>query len=271
MLKQVILQADVPRTLNIDQVSPDEEVIVKSISGLDPADVNLFRGEFAQAGGYYQGRRVGERNVVFNLKLNPDYAADREVSDIREDLYSTFYDPSATSDGVTMVFKDDRKPDRMLIGYTEKAPADLFSRETSMAPSLICVDPFFRSVNPVSFVDAVGLTTAPIDYAGSVQTGFQMQIKVKQAGVTQVVIEMNGKTMTLIKNFALNDIIDINTKMNSRWIRQNGTDVMATLTPTSTWLRLRRGLNTVKVYGNAVNDGKAAMMNYSYYDAWWGI
>lgn len=59
MLNQVILQSSSPMTLDIDNADPEEILILKSISGLTPADVNLFTGEYARNGGYYQGRRVG--------------------------------------------------------------------------------------------------------------------------------------------------------------------------------------------------------------------
>lgn len=270
MLQQVVLNTIPPMTLNIDAVDPDEILIIKSITGLDPADVTLFTGDFSRDGGYYQGRRLGQRNPVFNFKINPDYANDIEVSDIREMLYSMFLEPSATTDGLQVTLIDDRKPTRYFIGYTEKLPADIFSRDTTAQVSMICVDPFLKSSADVQAADAVGWTSLPVDYEGSAKTGLEMTFKIKTA-TAQMVIDVNGVTMTLTKAFALNDIIVVNTQIGSRKITQNGTDIMATLSPASKWIQLRKGINTVKTYGSVVNDGKVAMTAYNYRAAWWGI
>lgn len=270
MLQQVILQSAVPVTLNIEAVEPDELIVIKSIDGLTPADVTLFTGDFAGYGGYYQGRRTGRRFPVFNLKLNADYVNDIEVSDIRESLYSTFYEPLPGTDGLQVVLIDDRKPDRYFVGYAEKFPADIFSKDTSAQITMVCVDPFIYSVDPVSDSDVVGWINTTIDYEGSAKTGFTAEIEINTA-TTQVVLDVNGDTMTLLGDFAVDDIITLSTVVHNRYIRLNGVDVMATLTPDSPWLQLRKGTNAVKVYGTAESDGKAVLMEYAYRAAWIGI
>lgn len=270
MLQQVVLHADDPMTLDIDGVDPDEIIIIQSISGLDPADVTLFTGDFSRDGGYYQGRRSGTRNVVFNLKLNPNYADDIEVSDIREMLYAMFFEPSEDGDQLQVTLKDDRKPDRYFFGATEKMPSDIFSRDTKAQVSMLCVDPFLKSVDAYNFVDAVGWTSLGVEYEGSAKTGLIMEFKVKTA--TPVMnLEIGLTKMTLTKAFALNDEIEINTIPGERYIRHNGVDIMAALTSGPDWVRLRKGTNDLKVYGGVVGDGKVALMEYRYREAWWGI
>jgi len=273
MLQQVVLETTPPVTLDIESVDPSDIIVVKSISGLDPADVTLFTGEFARAGGYYQGRRPGARNPVFNLKLNPDYAADIEVSDIREMLYEWFFDPSPTSDGLKVVLKDDRKPDRYFIGYTEKLPAGIFEQSPSAQVSMICTDPWLYSNTTVVGNDAVGWTSVALPYAGSARNGLQMTLLVKTATNT-ITVDIDGVLMTLTKTvpFAVNDVVIINTVEGARSIRQNGSDIMASLTPASKWHSLRKGsTNLAKVHGGVESDGKVVMTSFSYQEAWWGI
>jgi len=272
MLQQVILQTTPPVTLNIEAVSPDDIVVIKSISGLDPADADLFMGEFSRAGGYYQGRRAGQRNPVFNLKLNPDYANDIAVSDIREMIYEWFLEPTSfpDSDGLKVVLKDDRKPDRFFVGYTEKIPAPIFEKETNVQVSMMTTEAYLLSDSITSGADAVGWASLPVTYEGSAKTGLEMTFKVKTANA-QMVLDINGVKMTLVKAFALNDVIVINTLEGSRKITQNGVDIMATLTSGSKWPLLRKGVNTIKAYGTAEADGKVVMTAYNYRAAWWGI
>lgn len=273
MLQQVILQTAAPMTLNIDQVDPESIIIVESISGLDPADVTLFTGDFARDGGYYQGRRSSGRNPVFNLKLNPDYLNDIEVSDIREMLYDMFLEPSPGSDELRVVLKDDRKPDRYFDGVTEKLPADIFSRDTKAQVSMLCVDPFLKSVDAVVGHDAVGWISVPVTYDGSKRTGLDMTFLVKTA-CNQFNLDIGGVTMQLNKpsgNFAVNDVIHINTLIGSRSIKLNGVDIMAYLSAGSKWPELNKGTNTIQSNGPVLGDGKIVMTDYTYRAAWWGI
>lgn len=270
MLTQVVLQTSNPMTFNIDDVDPDEILILKSISGLTPGDVTLYTGDFARNGGYYQGRRVGKRNPVFTFKLNPDYKNDIEVSDIREMLYRQFYKPQALTDGVQVLLKDDRKPDRYFIGYAEKWDGDIFSKDTSAQISTISVDAFLQSAEETVGDNPAGWLSVPIDYEGSADTGIEMTLKVG-AATNQIIIDNNGILMTLVGTFAVNDVVYVNTIEGSRAIRQNGTDIMALLTGSSQWIQLTQAANTLRVYGTNPGDGKAAVTQYKYRAAWWGV
>lgn len=272
MLQQVILETANPMTLNIEAADPDEIIIIKSISGLSPADVTLFTGDFAKNGGYYQGRRVGKRNPVINFKMNPDYANDIEVSDIREMLYRQFLEPQANSDGVQMRFVDDRKPDRYLIGYVENMPTDIFSKTTDMQVSMLCVDPFFKSVDEVSDTNPSGWVSVPISYDGSADTGIELTIEVQTTTET-VVVANNDQLMTLVRysDFVDGDIITINTTVGERFIRLNGVDIMSALSAESDWIELKSPGNDLNVYATTPSDGGAFVTAYSYRASWWGV
>jgi hypothetical protein len=272
MLTQVVLQTANPMTFEIAEADPDEIIILQSISGLSPADVTLFTGDFAKNGGYYQGRRVGQRNPVFNLKMNPDYANDIEVSDIREMLYRQFLEPQPNSDGVQVLLVDDRKPDRYFIGFTEKFPADIFEATTKAQISMLCVDPMLKSAAETTASNPGGWVSVPFTYEGSADTGVELNLKVTSV-TNQVTVENNGNIMTLIKpsNFAVNDLIYINTKQGERQVTLNGADYMGLLQAGSTWITLNQSANTFKVYGTAVSDGKVVALDYTYRAEWWGI
>jgi hypothetical protein len=272
MLTQVVLQTANPMTFEIASADPDEIIILQSISGLSPADVTLFMGDFASKGGYYQGRRASRRFPVFNLKLNPDYANDIEVSDIREMLYRQFLEPQPDVDGVQVLLKDDRKPDRYFIGYTEKFPADIFDKSPKAQISMVCVDGMLKSAAETTDSNPGGWVSVPFDYEGSADTGVEVTLKVT-AVVNQVSVENNGQLMKLVKpnNFAINDIVYINTKQGERRITLNGVDVMALLTADSKWISLNQASNTFNVYGTVASDGKVVATDYTYRAEWWGV
>jgi hypothetical protein len=258
-------------TLNIDDADPSEILILKSISGLTPPDVNLFTGDFAQKGGYYQGRRATKRNPVFKFKLNPDYANDIEVSDIREILYRQFLEPQATTDGLQVLLIDDRKPDRYFICYTENFPTDIFSASPEAQISTVCVDPSLYSAVQTTASNPAGWVSVPVTYEGSMDTGIEVHLKVFSA-TTTVTLENNGVVMQLVKaaGFAVNDVIYINTKIGSRAITVNGVDSMALLQGAS-WIQLSQASNTLQGYGSVAGDGKALVTDYTYRAEWWGV
>jgi hypothetical protein len=272
MLTQVVLQTANPMTFEIAAADPDEIIILKSISGLSPADVTLFTGDFSRNGGYYQGRRVGQRNPIFNLKLNPDYVNDIEVSDIREMLYRQFLEPTASGDGVQVLLKDDRKPDRYFICYVEKWPDEIFTDKPKASISTLCVDPMLKSAVETTDSNAAGWVSVPVDYEGSADTGIEAHLKVATAGL-QVTLENNGQVMKLVKatNFAVNDVIYINTKQGERAITLNGVDAMGLLTADSKWISLNQAGNTLQAYGTVPADGKAVVTDYTYRAEWWGV
>lgn len=276
MLTQVVIQSTPPMTLKVEDIDPAEILILKSITGLSPEGITLFTGDFARDGGYYQGRRIGKRNVVLTFKLNPNYATPYplgiEVSDIRELLYKMFLQPQSTTHSVQVMLDDDRKPDRYFIGYCESITTDMWAQSQEAQVSLVCVDPYIRSVALTTFVDAAGVLTTPIVYDGSATTGLIVKLKVAVAtSILNFALNTSAKYISLTTTFAVNDIIDINTTIGSRSIKKNNVDIMGTMGATAGWPMLVPASTSMLAGGSAFGDGKVKIMEYSWRSAWWGI
>lgn len=272
MLTEAIIQTSTPTSLKIDDVDPDEILILESISGLSDVKVNQFMGDFAREGSYYQGRRAERRNPVFNFKIQPNYNLDIEASDIREMIYRMFMEPQRDSDSVQVLLKDDRRPDRYFIGYTETIVAPIFEKDMKAQCALQTTDAYLRSAELTAADHAMGWFSLPLTYEGSADTGFEMTIKVLVQ--TSVVTIQNGTdlmVLDLASDFAAGDIIEINTTQGEQAILVNGLDRMVALTPNSPWLSLREQGNVIKAYGSTEGDGRAVLTGYSYRAAWWGI
>jgi len=273
MLETVVVQSVNPMTLHITDVAPDEMFVVKNISGLTSTKVGLFTGDYASEGSYYQGRRGEKLNIVMTLKLNPDYANDVEVSDLRETLYRTFYEPQPGSDGVKVLLQDDRKPDRYFVGYTEDIDTDQFSQSKVVNISMMSMETYLFSDVATSGADAVGWASLPVAYDGSAKVGVEANFKINTA-TSVFTFEINGYKLILNRAFTVGQTIYINTRKGERAIRLGGiagTDIMAALDPPAKWVQLDRPANTLKAYGSAVGDGKAVMTSYNFRSLWWGI
>ena len=270
MLTEAIIQTSNPTSLKLDDVDHDEILILKSISNLSSVKVTQFMGDFAREGSYYQGRRGEKRNPVINLKLNPNYKLDIEVSDIREMLYRMFFEPQRDSDGVQVLLKDDRKPDRYFIGYSETFETDSWAKEQTCAISLMTTDAYLRSAELTAATNALGWFSLPFDYEGSADTGLEMTLKILQ--ISDRITLLNGDDiMTFDGSFLPGDILYVNTSQGQRSITLNDVDKMSLLSSGPDWMQLKEQGNVLKVYGDTVNDGKAVLTSYSYRAAWWGI
>ena len=270
MLETVIVESANPLTLHISDVDPSEMLVVKNISGLTSAKVGLYTGDYASEGSYYQGRRGEKLNPILTLKMNPDYTNDVEVSDIRELLYRTFYEPQPESDGVLVRLQDDRKPDRYFVGYTEDINTDQFSQSRDVQISMVCMDAYLFSYDPTTDSDVAGWSSLNVDYDGSARTGVQATFKIN-TNTSVMTFEINGHKMILNRAFTVGQIITIDTRPGMRSIKVGATDIMAALDSTSTWLSLDRPVNNIKAYGSVVGDGKAVMTDYTFRSQWWGI
>lgn len=266
---------DVVLSLPIVGATPKSSLLVQKITGFEPIDLDLFIGDYSRDGGTYQGRRAGNRNPVFLLKLNPDPALGETVASQREFLYKAFYNPLPEADYVKFNLYDDQGRVRYAVGYTEKFDTDIFSSDTLAQISVICPDPYVRDNEETVLSNTPGWTTVPFTYSGTAKTGFVVRIKINIATST-LTLENNGKKMVMERDFAVDDVVDICTVRGSRslYVTPDGgdlTSIVASLTPASPWLELSAQSNVMKVYGETTGDLDAAIQQLRYTQAYWGV
>lgn len=284
--------------------TPRDSLLVRKIDGLNPPKSNLFIGDYAQDGGTYQGRRVGLRNVVLTIELNPNPALGETISGLRELLEKIFMDPLTDRDYVKVNFFDDLDRIRYVVGYAESFETDIFdSVDNLVQVSLICPDPYIRNNERLMLRNAMGWTSVPMLYDGTAETGFDVEIYVA-APAPQLVLDLNGFKMELVGPFIKGQMIYMNTERGSRalllstttelaaWYAIPGnedkwpseawaglealdqtTSLIANLTSASDWLELHSQANTMKVYSTTSDppDGAFAVRKLSYLPSYWGI
>lgn len=302
MLSRVVVQSENPLYLELENARPDDSIIVDKIDGLDPPDIDLFLGDYARDGGYYNGRRVAKRNPVFYLTINPKHSENETVSDIRERLYRAFIDPRAAGDDVRIDLFDDVKPPRYISGYSEKIESPIFAKETELTVSMVCPNPYIYNVDE-TIVNSNG-PTVPFEYAGSAETGFE--ILGQFTGATNImnltksvfgsVFNSQALSLTYPPGFLSGDVIYINTRRGERAVRMyrgatitnlnaptmtdvisDGTEynLLYALSPTSEWLDLHRPPAT-STNPNSQLRLQAVTANLNIKQirsrgAWWGI
>lgn len=267
---------DVVISLPVLGATPKSSLLIQKITGLNPPDINLFIGDYSRDGGVYQGRRVGKRNPVFTLELNPNPAVGETISSLREELYKAFVDPLVDADFIKLNMHDDAGRVRYLTGYTEKFETEIFSVDTMAQISVICPDPFIYDNDPTTLSHPTGWTTVPFTYGGSSETGFHVRIFIT-APTSVLTLENNGKKMIINRGFAVGNVVAIGTNRGCRGLSVATTDgdpevsILGSLSPESTWLELHGQANTMKVYGSDNTQIVAAIRELQYTNSYWGV
>lgn len=262
--------------LPIRGLTTKDSLLLRKITGLGPPDPTLFIGEYARDGGTYQGRRVGKRNVVITIDLNPNPALEETVQGLREFLYKLFMDPLVDAEHVQLVLHDDLNNERYLYGYAEKFDSDIFEAENLVMVSIICPDPYIRDIESVTLEHAGGgWATVPFSYKGSAEAGFEVEINITSP-TSILTLDNNGRTMIFDDfDFEIGDVVNINTNRGSRdaTITREGITMplIAALTPASRWLELHSANNTLRVYGETPTDIHAAIKSLEYTATYWGV
>lgn len=255
-------------------VTPKESLLIRKVTGLNPPDPTLFIGEYARDGGFYQGRRVGARNVVLTMDLNPNPAFGETIRGLREILYKTFMDPQVDADYIRLVLHDDDSQQRYLVGYAEKFETEIFDVETMAQVSIICPDPYIRDQVETVLEHATGWISVPFTYTGTAETGFEVDLIIT-ADTPTVTFSNNNRTMVINYAFVAGDIIRINTKRGERDITldRSGviTPLIAKLNTQSRWLELHSQNNAMKVYGATETDFVAVVKKLVYTATYWGV
>lgn len=283
MLTQVdIVQGDgtdtVVKSLPVLGATPKTSLLVRKITGLDAPDATLFIGEYSRDGGTYTGRRVGRRNPVFTLELNPNPANGETIDGLRKEIYKAFMDPLVDADHVKINLIDDLNNVQYLVGYTEKIETDIFSTDQFVQVSMICPDPYLRDNAETVHTADPGWTSFPYTYTGTAEAGFTATIVITTE-TDILTLENNGRKMVLTHptgTFGVDDIITINTRPGEYSITlDDGAlpeySILSYLDPNAPWLALHAQDNTMKVYGTIETDYIAAVIDLRYTQTYWGI
>lgn len=210
MLTQIDVMSDNAFEMPILGVTPKNSFLIKKVAGLNPPDRSLFIGDYSQDGGLYQGRRVGSRNVVLTIDLNPNPALGETVSSLREKLYKAFIDPQVNGDYLKILLTDDDNNERYLVGYCEKFETEIFDAETMCQISMICPDPYLRRNEDTVLYNGTGWVQVPFAYEGTAETGFIARIYVTTPN-SMIALRNNNKVMYFESSYEVGDVLIVNT------------------------------------------------------------
>lgn len=146
---------------------------VKNIDGLGPVNATIATTTYAtKDGGAFQNARAEMRNLVMRIGLNPSYV---DSSDPYGELRRSIYPILNPKTKVTIVILSDNMETLFIDGWVETFEPTIFSKDPDFTVSIICPDPYFKSVQPV-VQSREGSGDIIIQNNGNVETGLTILI-----------------------------------------------------------------------------------------------
>lgn len=150
--------------------------IVKNIDGVDPVRATISTTSYAnQDGGFYQSAKTEMRNIVLTIGYRHDLTSGKSIQTIRREMYGVF-DPKAQ---VKLRFIDSDEAPVEIYGYVESHETSMFSRDPEVQISILCPDPYFRAIRPVT-LSATNNNPIYTSYFGTAETGFLFEMFVNR-------------------------------------------------------------------------------------------
>lgn len=240
--------------------NPDYDVL--SVSGLNPAPAEINTTPVSGIDGTrYNSARVGQRNIVLRLNINGD------IEDRRIELYKYF----RVKHTVRVYYKNEHV-DVYIDGYVETFENDFFTILQQPQISIICPDPYFKSMSEteIDFENVTALFTFPFAIAaegipfsslneissryfnaGNVETGGIITFTALADDVKNPAFynNTNGTFFGVDITMQSGDVIEINTQRGEKSVKltRSGmtTSIVGDRTSGSTWIIFEPGENEI--------------------------
>ena len=260
-----------------------------SIKGLNPPKAQVNLSSIAGLdGSKFNSSKLGTRNIVIMLKLNGN------VEQNRINLYQFF----PTKENIKFYYKNGTR-DVYIEGYVESVEVDLFSSKEQMQISIVCPQPYFKSVEEI--VADISNVLAAFEFPFSINIGSPIPFSTfNRASVTNVVNDSesetgliididvldsinsivirntkNGDSISLSYAFQANDRVTINTNKGNKSITllRNGVtyNIFNSLQSGSKFFQLDIGDN---YFGYLIDNGamnNAVYIVFHYYNTYRGV
>lgn len=143
MIKSVTITNYIGDSLKLELSDPWETgVAIQDITGLGPVKANMnFTKLVTSDGGLFNSARLNNRNIVFKFRVFGGRSC--SVEDSRMILYNLFI----VKKQVRLTFETDNRH-VYIDGYVESNQPVIFSNKETLQVSVICPDPFFKSMTP---------------------------------------------------------------------------------------------------------------------------
>lgn len=142
MIKKITITNYLSESIILDLRNPEQSgFFIRGVDGLGPVKATINTSQALSIdGSEYNSARLGERNVVFNL----GFLENPTIEDVRHRSYRYF----PLKSKVNIEVETDNRTTKTS-GYVESNEPIIFSSGEATMISVICPDPYFRSVETI--------------------------------------------------------------------------------------------------------------------------
>ena len=272
-------------------VLTDQESIyqVMSIQGLNPPKATINLTPIAGIDGdQFNSSKLESRNIVLMIKINGDVELNRQ------NLYNYF----VTKEWCRFYYSNGHR-DVFIDGYVESLECDFFSNSEYAELSIICPQPYFKSLDQmiVDISNTLALFEFPfsIEYdapevISSLETARVTNLFNPSPSETGVMIDIQfldsvskleiknvetGEDLTLQHTFLADDQVEINTQIGqkSAVLIRNGarTNIFSKIQKGSTFFQLRAGDNFFGYLADSGASDSDVVIRFRYYLTYRGV
>lgn len=247
--------------------SPQDVYICKGVDGLGPPEIQVSMANTLNAGGFYQGRRALNKQLVALIGLNPNYALGQVPGDLRTTLYGLL--APAEDDSITVQFVDDEEVVASIVGYVSKMEINPFAETPEVQVTTDCNSPYLVAPDEL-FIEPESKPSPSIENVGTAPAGIHMEVQFTADLAGWTMQHVSGRKMELDYDFLTGDLLTIDTRPGHREISvlRVGvkSNIIYALTEDSIWFMLHGGVNNFATSSSAFDWG-----DVFYLPQFWGI
>lgn len=259
-----------PLVLPLGSTSSSGPFQLKSVTGLDPPDVDVIVSQGLNSEAVRQGMSETNREVTMLIGYNPNYAAGETISDLRSRLY-----PWMTPKFGLPIKLSILDSNGVLLAYIlcniKRFETDIFSKDPQVLITFTCIGTYL--IGPNYTYPSLGSLTKPnfiLTNPGDAPSGFQM-ILTMTGSMTRFDL-YNRFNVRMRYNYSLvsGDIVTISSKPGERSASVNRSGVVTNLLPyqdtSSDWIMLFAGENPFQY-----NSSSFTFTSITIYPRYWGV
>lgn len=252
-VKAYTLRQSAPQLLLDEDGRAETDLIqIYGIEGLTPVPATVSTVPYGSIDGEaHVGSNIFKRNLVLALHPNPDWNT-WSFEALRNLLYEYFMPKQEVQIGL---YRDD-KPDVYIKGVVESFDTNPFSTDTSFIVSIICPDPYFKTIVPEILSGDDG-DVVTIDYNGNVEAGIKVKVTHVSlpgliSGIPYIKIQLGSafKVFTLVGPLKTFEMSSIPTNKYVQYIDLDSSlkySLLSKVEQGSIWPTLKPGENSFSV------------------------
>jgi hypothetical protein len=281
--------------LSFRDPSSRNRYVVKGVFGLDADEINsVYYGDSIDGTQHFREARLKERELVFRVALNPNFAEGETYSSLRDNMYKAI--ARSRTGLIDVHFNNGLATTAKVSGYVTKFEAALMNRDAEVQMTMRC-DPttaMLKAPNRL-YMDADTLiaSTTIRDDLSTAPHGFKFQLTIDAISEAFVISDsadapswqfvVQPGTIGAATGFLVNDVVYFSSEANDKYfyiVRSSVThQLVSKIWTGSKWPIMFSGGNDLEFRSLDLVGGlvpatatKAYTWNeFSYYPTYWGI